>query len=237
MATRRDIPNQCKPAQWSAVGAALTPHGFTKSFGAAILRTTHDNRKMVNAVAAVPRPIGIGNLEGGIMSRHPGSARRLWLCGIIIGLTLGLGLPVRAQRADRPAPDDPAAAEEAPRAARHGAVPLAPREEPQARHRPRPRLRLPRRTRHARCLHQVLPRPYHQGPQGRRRLADPRTPRIPARPGRRRRRRAPPGRDPSPRATLCLPITSVRPSSWSASPNRPPTPSSAPWVASRRATT
>ncbi|MGP0063330.1 MAG: DUF1583 domain-containing protein [Isosphaeraceae bacterium] len=47
------------------------------------------------------------------MSRHPGSARRLWLCGIIIGLTLGLGLPVRAQRADRPAPDDPAAAEEA----------------------------------------------------------------------------------------------------------------------------
>ncbi len=47
------------------------------------------------------------------MSRHPGSARRLWLCGIIVGLTLGLGHSAWAQRTDRAAPDDPAAAEEA----------------------------------------------------------------------------------------------------------------------------
>src|SRR5580692_5532307 len=47
------------------------------------------------------------------MSRHPGSVRRLWLCGIIVGLTLGLGHSAWAQRADRAAPDDPAAAEEA----------------------------------------------------------------------------------------------------------------------------
>ena len=47
------------------------------------------------------------------MSRHPGSVRRLWLCGIIVGLTLGLGHSAWAQRTDRAAPDDPAAAEEA----------------------------------------------------------------------------------------------------------------------------
>ncbi len=46
------------------------------------------------------------------MVRHPGSARRLWLWGIIVGLTLGIGHPASAQRPDRPASDDPAAAEE-----------------------------------------------------------------------------------------------------------------------------
>ena len=57
--------------------------------------------------------------------------------------------PATKRRADPPAAGaaaDPAAVEEAARAARHGAIPVAHREKPKTRHRAGPRLRLPRGT-------------------------------------------------------------------------------------------
>jgi tetratricopeptide (TPR) repeat protein len=47
------------------------------------------------------------------MTRHRRSAGPVWVCGILLGLTLGPGRPPAAQEPDRGAPADPAAAEEA----------------------------------------------------------------------------------------------------------------------------
>ena len=114
------------------------------------------------------------------------------------------------------------AAEEARELRAARAVPVIAGKEPAARYGSRPRLWISRRTRLARHLHQVIPRPRGQKPWRRHRLADPGTIGRPARPGC-RRRRGPSTRRRRPAPMIACPLTTWdRPSCWSVSPNRPP---------------
>ena len=144
--------------------SAGSPGRLTKQFGSAILRWAPDNSQTggtwepgqsLSPAALTP--------EGGIMSRHRGTALWLVFWGVVLGLALGLARLAPAQRTDRDASERPGGGRGGPRAPRHGAVPLAPGEEPPPRHGPGSRLRLSRRARHARRPDQVVPRPPRQG--------------------------------------------------------------------------